>query len=142
MISKHPDPAARQEIHQRIKSFNDEHSTFHRDIRLTGPEALDLILRDEHDQIVAGLTAQFYWGWLEVVDLWVAETLRRHGLGRQLLQAAEEEAQKRGCTRVWLRTFGFQARGFYAKVGYHQVGVLEDYPPGEAFYWMRKDLEA
>lgn len=39
-----------------------------------------------------------------------------------------------------LRTFGFQARGFYEKQGYRVVGALEDYPPGNAMFWMRKDL--
>ena len=141
-LSKHVDPAARQEIHQQIKDYNDAHSAFHHDIRPTGPEALDLIVRDERGHVVAGLTAQSYWGWLEVMDLWVAQGMRRHGLGRQLLQAAEAEARERDCTRVWLRTFSFQARDFYVKQGYYQVGVLEDYPPGEAFFWLRKDLEA
>lgn len=52
---------------------------------------------------------------------------------------AEAEALQRGCSRAKLRTFSFQARGFYEKEGYRVVGELEDYPPGETFYWMQKD---
>ena len=54
---------------------------------------------------------------------------------------AEREAEERGCSRAKLRTFGFQARGFYQKEGYRVVGELEDYPPGRSFYWMRKDFK-
>jgi len=54
---------------------------------------------------------------------------------------AEGEARARGCQQAWVRTFRFQARGFYERLGYRVVGVLEDYPPGDALYWMRKDLD-
>ena len=54
---------------------------------------------------------------------------------------AEGEARARGCTRAWVRTFRFQARGFYERLGYRVVGELVDYPPGEALYWMRKDFD-
>jgi ribosomal protein S18 acetylase RimI-like enzyme len=75
-----------------------------------------------------------------VEDLWLCNSLRGQGIGRRLVSMAEAEARSRGCSRVWLRTFGFQARGFYEKLGYGVVGVLEDYPPGNELYWMRKDL--
>ena len=39
-----------------------------------------------------------------------------------------------------LSTFSFQARDFYQRHGYRVVGQLDDYPPGETFYWMRKEL--
>src|SRR6187431_1264287 len=47
-------------------------------------------------EIVAGLFAFTHWNWLEIRHLWVAEALRRHGLGRQLMLAAEQEARLRG----------------------------------------------
>lgn len=66
--------------------------------------------------------------------------MRGQGPGRRLLQAAEREAQARGCSRAKLTTYSFQARRFYEKEGYRVVGVLQDYPPGGAYYWMRKDI--
>ena len=39
-----------------------------------------------------------------------------------------------------LKTFSFQARGFYEKNGYRVTGVIEEYPPGESFFWMVKEL--
>jgi hypothetical protein len=41
---------------------------------------------------------------------------------------------------VRLFSFSFQAPGFYEKLGYRTFGVLEDYPPGQAQVWLRKDL--
>jgi len=46
----------------------------------------------------------------------------------------------RGAQHSFLTTFAFQARGFYEKHGYTVAGTLEDYPPGSAYFWMRKDL--
>ena len=66
--------------------------------------------------------------------------LRGPALARELLQRAENEARSRRCMRAKLSTFSFHAQGFYEKLGYEVVGQMSDYPPGESFYWMRKDL--
>ena len=99
-----------------------------------------MLLRDAQGAIAGGLAGSTFWGWLEVDKLWIGEPLRGRGYGRRLLLAAETEARRRGCTRVHLTTFSFQARGFYEKQGYRVVGRLDDYPPGSAFYWLRKDF--
>jgi ribosomal protein S18 acetylase RimI-like enzyme len=135
------DPAVRERIHGEIKAFNDVVSPHHRAARGAGLQALDVLATDVQGEIAGGLIADTYWGWLEIEDLWVAEKLRGHGIAQQLMRQAEAEARARGCTRVFLRTFSFQARGLYEKLGYHVVGELVDYPPGEVFYWMQKDLE-
>jgi GNAT superfamily N-acetyltransferase len=132
-------PEDRSYVREQIKAFNDRASRHHRGIRPVGPRPLDILVRDDKDEIVGGLIASTYWAWLDIDDLWVTENLRGQGLGRRLLRMAEEEARARGCSRAKLRTFSFQARGFYEKEGYRVVGELEDYPPGETFHWMRRD---
>lgn len=127
-------------IHGRIKAFNDAHSPAHRAARADGLHPLLVVARDGDDNVVGGLIAATYWGWLDVDDLWVAEEVRGRGLGRRLLRTAEREARARGCSRARLTTYSFQARAFYEKEGYGVVGALEDYPPGETYYWMRKDF--
>ena len=127
-------------IHNQLKAFNDRVSAHHREIRPVGPQPLDILLRDAGGGIVGGLIASTYWDWLDIEDFWLAEGLRGKGYGRRLLRIAEEEAQRRGCMRVKLQTFSFQARTFYEKMGYNVVGELVDYPPGERFYWMRKNM--
>ena len=134
------DETARDYIHQQIKAYNDAVSEHHRAVRPAGPSPLDVFVRDGDGQIVGGLVADVYWGWLAIEDLWIAPGLRGQGHGQKLMGMAEAEAVVRGCTRSFVQTFSFQARGFYEKLGYHVVGRLDDYPPGQAFYWMRKDL--
>lgn len=131
---------ARDFIRRQLRAFNDLTSEHHRAIRPTGPAPLDILIRDAAGEIVGGLIASTYWGWLEVDTLWIADHLRQNGYGRTLLRMAEAEAKQRGCAHVMLTTYSFQARGFYEKEGYRVVGEMIDYPPGAAYYWMRKDL--
>jgi GNAT superfamily N-acetyltransferase len=89
-------------------------------------------------EIVAGLFAFTHWTWLEIRHLWVAEELRHHGLGRQLVLAAEREARIRGCDHAHVDTFSFQAVPFYKRLGYSVFGRLEDYPAGHMRIFLQK----
>jgi GNAT superfamily N-acetyltransferase len=133
-------PVDRNTIHEQLRAFNDEFSLNHRAVRESGAKPLDIFIRDGENRLCGGLVGATYWDWLELDYLWLGSALRGRGIGRQLVSMAEAEAVARGCSRVWLRTYDFQARGFYEKLGYRVVGTLEDYPPGGALYWMRKDL--
>jgi GNAT superfamily N-acetyltransferase len=132
--------ADRSFVHEQIKAFNDAISEQHRAVRTAGAQPLDIFVRDGKGRLRGGLIGSTYWGWLEVEDLWLDGSLRGLGYGQRLVGMAEAEARARDCFRVWLRTFSFQAKGFYEKMGYWVVGALEEYPPGETLFWMRKDL--
>lgn len=128
-------------LHESIKAFNNETSPYHRAGR--EPEAvtpLNFFIRDQTGAFLGGLTAETFWGWLSIDDLWLDRSLRGRGLGSKLIRMAEEEAIRRGCKAAQLQTFSFQASGFYEKQGYRVVGEMRDYPPGESFFWMRKDF--
>ena len=87
-------------------------------------------IRNEQHEIVAGCSG---WTWAqacEIQTLWVHPTLRGQGHGRDLLQAAEQEARAHGCKVILLCSYSFQAPGFYQKCGYELVWQLEDFPPG------------
>ena len=99
-----------------------------------------IFLRDQHDRIRGGVTGGIWGGWFHVVALWVDEELRGHGLGRDLMLAAEQEARAIGARRAFLETHTFQAPGLYAKLGYTTIATLEDYPPGHAQLIMCKSL--
>ena len=130
-----------REIHESIKAFNNEISIHHREGRNAGAiTPLNLFVRDVHGNLIGGLTASTFWGWLAIDDLWLDESIRGQDIGTELMKKAEAEAIGRGCTSAQLSTFSFQAKGFYEKLGYRVIGALEDYPPGETFYWMRRDF--
>jgi GNAT superfamily N-acetyltransferase len=103
---------------------------------------VNFFLRDPGDEVVGGLIAQIWGGILHVRILWVSQTLRGRGFGRQLLEAAEQRATERGCRHVFLESFSFQAPGFYEKLGYRTFARAEDWPVGHTHHFLRKDLPA
>lgn len=133
------DEAIYSRLHQAIKAYNNDASEHFRRIRVTGREPLDRVVVNGHGEILGGLMAETYWGWLELDQLWLDEGIRGRGYGRQLVLAAERDARQRGCTRALVSTYSFQARGFYERLGYMVIGQLDDYPPGHTFFWLRKD---
>ena len=104
----------------------------HRDYR-----ELYVVARRE-GELIGGLLGSTHWGWLFISYLWVAESARKSGAGRRLIEAAEEEAARRGCAHVHCDTFDFQALGFYRKLGFEIFGQLDDYPPGHTRYFLQK----
>ena len=90
--------------------------------------------------LVGGATGFTRWGWLFVEYLWVSDEARGGGLGTRLLRDAEATARERGCGKVWLDTFSFQAPDFYARLGYRQFGELDDFPPGHVRHFLWKPL--
>jgi GNAT superfamily N-acetyltransferase len=141
VLSELEDKEFTEFLHQKIKSFNNDISPYHKVSREPGAvKPLNLILKDETGKSIGGLTANTYWDWLAIDDFYIPEDFRGVGIGQTLLKKAEEIAVSRGCKRCFLTTFKFQARVFYEKQGYNVIGKLDDYPPGSVYYWMRKDL--
>jgi ribosomal protein S18 acetylase RimI-like enzyme len=138
--SDQPQPVIETVLRRSIREYNNRISPAHQQIRQEGSRPLDLWIRDPHGELVGGLAATTYWGWLDIDDLWISEELRHRGFGSLLLDRAEGEARQRGCRWCMLTTFSFQARGFYELHGYRVVGSQEDYPPGQVYYWLRKEF--
>jgi GNAT superfamily N-acetyltransferase len=124
--------ATREAVFNGLRAFNRQHAV--------PPERRPLVLaaRSPDDSLIAGLVGETAWRWAFVDLLWVDEAHRRHGLGRRLLTAAEDEARHRDCVGVYLDTFDFQARPFYERQGYTVFGILEDYPVGHRRFYMQK----
>lgn len=101
---------------------------------------LAILIRDANSEIVGGLLGETHWGWLFISHLWVAQSLRGQGYGREIMLKAEQEAKKRNCGHAWLDTFSFQALGFYERLGYQIFGVLEDYPQEHKRYFLHKQI--
>src|SRR5204863_9122798 len=122
VVSERVHGPARRAIRKGLHQFNDA------SVGYTNIKPLTLSVRDR-GRIVGGLAAESYYGWMFVSLLWLDDKYRRKGLGTSLMQRAETEARSRGVTNVWLDTFGFQAEGFYNKLGYRSFGRHKDAPP-------------
>jgi GNAT superfamily N-acetyltransferase len=92
------------------------------------------------DEILGGLVAATYWGWLYVDLLWVREDQRGKGYGRRLMEQVEAEARRRGAKHAYLDTFSYQAPGFYEKLGYQVFGQLPEFPDDHTRYFFTKTL--
>lgn len=71
-------------------------------------------------------------------DLAVSEQFQGQGIGKQLLAALEDAAQRLGCCKITLEVLeGNQvAQGLYRKVGY--AGYALDDENGRAMFWQKK----
>ena len=98
--------------------------------------------RSSEGQIIGGLTGKTYWSYLDVAFLWVAEAHRGKGHATAIMQAAEAEALRRGCTHALLDTFSFQALGFYQRLGYHEFGRLTGFCGRHTRHYLSKRLTA
>jgi GNAT superfamily N-acetyltransferase len=117
-----------------LRAFNAPHMTYEE----SAP--FNIVLRDDHGAIVGGCVCETRWQWLFVDVLWVSAEHRGAGFGSALLQAAEDAARARGCTKAYLDTLSFQAKPFYEKLGWQLFGTQHDYPPGLTRYFLQKDL--
>ncbi|GAA4909635.1 GNAT family N-acetyltransferase [Streptomyces coeruleoprunus] len=95
---------------------------------------------DDDGAVIGGLTG---WTWgdsCEIHMLWVRDDQRGSGLGTRLMEAAEEEARRRGCRHVAVSSYSFQAPGFYQKLGYVVTGRTPGVPGGHEDVHLYKRL--
>lgn len=122
-------------IQEKLRVYNE---------RFTGTAVrkdLTITYKDQKGEVVAGLCGYTNWGWLYVRLLWVSDSQQRKGLGKKLMDAAEAEAKKRGCPKIWVDTFSPEARKFYESIGYKVFGELENFPGEHTRTFLKKILK-
>ena len=103
-------------------------------------QSVSVFVRNDEGQIIGGTHGWTAFGCLHIDVLWLREDIRRKGLGRQVLEAAEAEARTRGCKIAKLETFSFQAPEFYKKNGYTVFAELDQVAGGHRWYFLKKNL--
>lgn len=101
---------------------------------------IEIIARNELNEIIGGLYGRSIWGTLEIKTFVVKTENRNEGIGRKLIQEAEKEAKNRNCRFISLDTFSFQAPEFYEKLGFIKIGTETDFPKGFEKHYYRKKL--
>jgi ribosomal protein S18 acetylase RimI-like enzyme len=134
VVEEQAEQKAVEFIRSQLKIYNE---------KFTVPDdhqELAVFLKDESGEVKGGILGGTYWNWLYIDTLWIDESLRGQGYGKELLGALEEGARQRGCENAHLDTHDFQAVGFYQKNGYEICGQLDGLPKGYNRYLMRKKL--
>jgi len=101
---------------------------------------LNASVRDDAGTVVAGISGHTWGGCCTIVLLWVDASLRGTGIGRTLMQAAEDEAMRRGCRQMVLSTHSFQAPRFYEKLGFRRIAAIPNNPAGHQDFIYLKEL--
>ena len=135
VVETDPDPGHVQYLEDRLYEFNSGVTG------ITDGQGLAIFVRDGHGRIVAGICGHTWGGYCEIRQFWVEESRRGRGLGASLLAAVEQEASARGCSRIFLVTFSFQAPAFYRKHGFEILTSIDDYPRGHQNLLLGKRLE-
>ncbi len=90
--------------------------------------------------IKAGLVGSIKYTSLFIDTLWVDKSLRKQGLGRALLETAEQHGQHRGCRLAFLNTLTSANIAFYEKSGYVFEFARPNYLGQHAMSYFRKVL--
>ncbi|MEO1470575.1 MAG: GNAT family N-acetyltransferase [Pseudomonadota bacterium] len=98
------------------------------------PEPLVLEARID-GAFAGGLSGRMLYGVLLVRYLAAAPGARHQGVGSTLIARAEDWARARGAHLAYLDTFGFQAAGFYRRLGYVEIArAAGDRPERDRIY--------
>ena len=96
------------------------------------------VVRNKDQEIIAGIAGWTWAGICEITQLWVDKNVRRMGIGKILLEAAELEAKSKGCHTILVRSYSFQAPDFYQKYDYRVEYVLNGFPEGYDYFILSK----
>ncbi len=103
-------------------------------------ESLNWTVVNEQGDLIAALTANLLWDWLYIDELWVDESCRGMGMGKQLMAKAEEHAKKNEISGLWLWTQSWQAPNFYKSLGFEEFTRFDNFPVGHSRIGLRKSL--
>jgi len=101
---------------------------------------LGLQIEGAGNEVVAGVAGHTWCNTCFLGYVWVSERERGKGYGKRLLEAAEQEARKRGCGNIVLSTHSFQAPRFYERMGFEKSAEVAGHPVGHSNIWFTKAL--
>lgn len=103
-------------------------------------QAFALVARNEAGGWIGGINGVIHWRWLYIGQFFLIPEWRGRGLGRALLEEAENLARETASVGIYLDTFDPGATYFYRKCGFTAAGRIENFPPGAARTFLCKRL--
>ncbi|WP_299804271.1 GNAT family N-acetyltransferase [uncultured Shewanella sp.] len=89
-------------------------------------------------ELIGGVAGRTIYDNFLINVVWIDETARGTGLGRELMQLAEIEAKSRGCTMAQVDTLSFQAPVFYQKLGFEIIATVPSTAKSPERYFLLK----
>lgn len=129
-------------ITDKLREFNRSKTSQRSSIPTQPSASLEIYALEDEGSIVGGLIGRTNEipEWLEITTIWVEVDMRGQGMGRRMMDLAEEEAIRRCCRYAHLATSDYQAPDFYCRIGFRQYGELENCPRSETVYYFFKEL--
>jgi GNAT superfamily N-acetyltransferase len=134
-VTDKPDAHAEKVIGEGLARYNEGKAG----VRDSRPLAV-VVSDPQTKAILGGLMGRTSLALLFIDLFFLPDGMRGSGLGRRILQLAEDEARRRGCRAAVLYTMNFQAPGFYERHGYRVFGTIDCDPPGSSRVFMTKAL--
>lgn len=127
---------------QQIVQMLEEEIYKHNSVKINRSDGaiFSRVIKDENGEIIAGVTGWTWAGACEITLLWVHENLRKRGIGKLLLRAAEEEARSKKCSAILVRSYSFQAPQFYERHGFQTEHIMDNFPKGFRYYILTKQI--
>ncbi|MDG3087194.1 GNAT family N-acetyltransferase [Vibrio hannami] len=130
-----PDAEIEDTILTGLKAYNANYLPKEEKVRIA------CYVRNDDGKIVGGLKGEIYGHTLFIAHFWIDENSRGDKLGSKLMKQVELEVIEKGVTDIYLDTFSFQARDFYIKMGYTEVGKYTGFPAkGIDKYFLQKHI--
>jgi len=136
-LSGHLDKNKQQSITAGLESHSKESSapSYQKD-------RINWLMYENSEVFIGALTADILWDWIYIDELWVDMNYRGTGIGKKLMDKAEEYAISRSMTGLWLWTQSWQAAKFYAQLGYEEFTRFDDFPKGHQRIGLRKQVSS
>ncbi|ABO23745.1 GCN5-related N-acetyltransferase [Shewanella loihica PV-4] len=99
---------------------------------------LTVLAHDKTGKLIGGVYGRTIYKNFLIHVVWVDESARGTGLGRDLMLEAERVAISRGCQQAQVDTLDFQAPDFYQKLGFSVAGIIPAFDGSPARYFLFK----
>lgn len=94
----------------------------------------------DENELVGGLILQRRWNAVYIYSFYLMEAFRGLGLGKRLLELAEELALQMGGKALVLETSTLHTYEFYLNNGFQLLSEVSGYIDGEIWFHMFKDI--
>lgn len=100
---------------------------------------LIVTVKDKSGKLVGGISGVTIYKNFLINVLWVDINQRGKGLGKELMQRAEQFVKDRECLVAQVDTLSFQAPEFYQKLGFKIKGIISGFEGSPERYFLLKE---